>query len=60
MINITLRISSAVCSMEGIGKQTIWTEVQGQAILGEEEFADKLIGKTLMKERILKTRQICA
>jgi REP element-mobilizing transposase RayT len=27
----------------GIGKQTIWTEVRGQAILGEEEFADKLI-----------------
>ena len=27
----------------GIGKQTIWTEVRGQAILGEEEFADKLV-----------------
>jgi len=26
----------------GIGKQTIWTAVRGQAILGEEEFADKL------------------
>lgn len=26
----------------GIGKQTIWTEVRGQSILGEEEFADKL------------------
>ena len=27
----------------GIGKQTIWTEVRGQAILGGEEFADKLV-----------------
>jgi hypothetical protein len=27
----------------GIGKETIWTEVRGQAILGEEEFADKLV-----------------
>ncbi len=27
----------------GIGKQTIWTEVRGQIILGEEEFADKLL-----------------
>lgn len=26
----------------GIGKQTIWTEVRGQAILGEEEFADTM------------------
>jgi len=26
----------------GIGKQTIWTDVRGQAILGEEECADKL------------------
>ncbi len=27
----------------GIGNQTIWTEVRGQAILGEEEFADRLV-----------------
>jgi hypothetical protein len=27
----------------GIGKQTIWTDVRGQAILGEEEFADRLV-----------------
>jgi putative transposase len=27
----------------GIGKQTIWTDVRGQAILGEEAFADKLV-----------------
>lgn len=27
----------------GIGKETIWKEVRGQAILGEEEFAEKLV-----------------
>ena len=26
----------------GIGKQTIWTEVRGQALLGEDDFVDKL------------------
>jgi REP element-mobilizing transposase RayT len=26
----------------GIGKPTIWTEVRGQALLGEDEFVDKL------------------
>ncbi len=26
----------------GIGKQTIWAEVRGQAILGQEEFADRM------------------
>lgn len=28
---------------EGIGKETIWNEVKGQAILGEEAFVEKLI-----------------
>lgn len=27
----------------GIGRQTIWTEVRGQAIMGEEEFAGKMV-----------------
>ncbi len=27
----------------GIGEQTIWTGVRGQAILGEEEFADRFV-----------------
>ncbi len=27
----------------GIGQKTIWTEVRGQAILGEEEFANKMV-----------------
>ena len=26
----------------GIGKPTIWTEVRGQSLLGEEDFVDKL------------------
>ncbi len=27
----------------GIGKKTIWTEVRGQALLGEDAFVDKLV-----------------
>jgi len=27
----------------GIGKQSIWTDVRGQTILGEEDFADRFI-----------------
>lgn len=27
----------------GIGQKTIWTEVRGQALLGEEDFADKMV-----------------
>jgi len=27
----------------GIGKQSVWTNVRGQAILGEEEFADRFV-----------------
>ena len=27
----------------GIGKRTIWTDVRGQAILGEEDFADRFV-----------------
>jgi len=27
----------------GIGQKTIWTEVRGQALLGEEGFVDKLV-----------------
>jgi REP-associated tyrosine transposase len=28
----------------GIGRKTIWTEVRGQALLGEDDFVDKLSG----------------
>ena len=28
----------------GIGKNTIWTEVRGQTLLGEDDFVDKLVG----------------
>ena len=27
----------------GIGQKTIWTEVRGQALLGEEDFVDRLV-----------------
>jgi transcriptional regulator with AAA-type ATPase domain len=27
----------------GIGQKTIWTEVRGQALLGEDDFVDKLV-----------------
>jgi putative transposase len=28
---------------KGIGKQSVWTDVRGQAILGEEDFADRFV-----------------
>jgi len=36
----------------GIGKETIWTDVRGQAILGGEEFADKLADHLRKHKRV--------
>jgi putative transposase len=38
--------------MWGIGQKTIWTEVRGQAILGEEGFVDKLVDQLKKKRHI--------
>ena len=38
--------------MWGIGQKTIWTEVRGQAVLGEEGFVDKLAGHLKKKRNI--------
>jgi hypothetical protein len=37
----------------GIGEKTIWTEVRGQALLGEEDFVDKLLDHLKKRKDIL-------
>jgi putative transposase len=39
----------------GIGKESIWTEVKGQALLGEEGFVDGLIGYLRKYKDVLET-----
>jgi hypothetical protein len=37
----------------GIGKQTIWTEVRGQALLGEDDFVDRLANRLRKHQDVL-------